>query len=213
MATSCDHHCIFTIIEVWFPQTRTVQGQNSQFIAQSLAIPGSGGQFFVLEQSMDSLDHLDLIVAVVHEQSLNGPWTVPWWSTDSHWPSVDSPWLNVEKGFFFAPLPSMNNTWNCPWTVLWQSGDCPSCPVTDSGPLPQSTYVLRMTRINGSCSQDNALYFYIHSCTLHHPHSLHSDFFIEISTWPTWTMLCFKCRNHIYDMYHEVKILRYLSTL
>ena len=33
------------------------------------------------------------------------------------------------------------------------------------------------------------MYSYIKSCTLHHPHSLHSDFFIEIST---LTMLSFK---------------------
>ena len=36
--------------------------------------------FLVLEQSMDGLNHLNLIIAVVHEQSMNSPWTIPWQS-------------------------------------------------------------------------------------------------------------------------------------
>ena len=124
----------------------------------------------------------------VHEQSPDNPLTIPWWLMTVRGLST--------TGCRFCPFRH--------WTVLeWSMikvqmvPGCPNCPVMVRGLLPLSTGVLRMTRISGDCLQ-NTMYFYINSCTLHHPHSLHRGVFIEISTW-TWTMLCFKCRMYIQE--------------
>ena len=75
----------------------TIQGQMVQFIAQSLMVAGSEEQCFALEQSTDGLDHLDLIVAVVYE------WSIDKKSPDSQW------WSLTIRG--------LSATWCCKWML------------------------------------------------------------------------------------------------
>ena len=147
------------------------------------------------------------------------PQAVPWWSTDGartiHWPSLTISRPSVDHSFLWrvrvwsSPLSSTSGT----WMVHWWCPDSYGHPVMISGLLEQSTGIHRKISISGARPQDNDLYSYINSCTLYHPHSLHRCLFMEISTWMTWTMFCFKCRKKMYDMHHELNILRFFNAL